>query len=519
MAEGLPPRLVVGAPALVAVVALLAVNRLGPDTLPDSVFYVGTARNLLDGHGLRAPPGTQELSNFPPLLPLLLAGVGRVTGMDPLDVLRWLNPLLFGATVALAGAEVRRRTGSAAAGAVTAVLVLTGRDLLGAHASALSEPLFILLAVGGMVALARSVDGAGRRWFWAASVLVAAAFLTRYVGVAVVLAGLALLVRAGRRRDAAIFAAVTILPVAAWLAWAGPGAGHLAVHWFGLEYLARGARSLSDWVVPTFVPAPLRVAAAALLVAGAAALLRRVPGPRADRLTFVLGSFAGLYVALLLLDRVLIDASGRLDRRFLSPLHVVVIMLVVPLGHRAWETHLRGRRPVVAAAAALVVLQVVQAVAWVGGGLTDDGIARRGYSAAAWSRSPVLSRVRELGPEVPVFSNGADAVFLLTGRETAALPARVDYRTGRENPHYAAELATVGAALARGGVLVYFQAITARRSFLPPAAELEAGLGLRVVERDEVGTLYRLSVLNSSATWKARSRDWRALSRGSQAVR
>lgn len=492
--------LAVLAPALVAAVALLAVNRLGADTTPDSVFYVGTARNLLDGHGYRAPPGTQDPSNFPPLLPLLLAGVGRVTGMDPLDVLRWLNPLLFGATVALAGAVVRRRAGSAAAGAAAAVLVLTGRDLLGVHGSALSEPLFILLAVAGMVALARSVDGGGRRWFWAASALVAGAFLTRYVGVAVVLAGVALLVRAGRRRDAAVFAAVTILPVAAWLAWAGPGAGHLAVHWFGLEYLARGARSLSDWVVPTFVPGAVRVAIAVLVVAGAATLVRRAPRPGRDALTFGLAAFTGLYVALLLFDRAFIDASGRLDRRFLSPLHVVVIVLLAPLLHRAWDTHVRGRRPVVAAAALLLGLQVVQAAAWVGGGLTDDGIDRRGYSAAAWSRSAVVDRLRQLGPDVPVLSNGADAVFLLTGRETSSLPAKVDYRTGRQNPDYAADLAAVRAALAGGGVLVYFEAITARRSFLPPAAELEAGLGLRVVERDGVGTLYRLSVLSSSAT-------------------
>lgn len=492
--------LAVVAPALVAVVALLAVNRLGADTTPDSVFYAGTARNLLDGPGLVAPPGTQELSNFPPLLPLVLAGVGRVTGMDPLDVLRWLNPVLFGATVALAGAVVRRRTGSAAAGAVAAVLVLTGRDLLGVHGSALSEPLFVILALGGMVALARSLEGGGRRWFRAALALVAAAFLTRYVGVAVVLAGAALLVRAGRRRDAAVLAAVTILPVAAWLAWAGPGAGQLAVHWFGLEYLARGARSLSDWIVPTFVPGPLRVASAALLVAGAATLLRRAPGPRGDGLTFVLTTFAGLYLALLLFDRVLVDASGRLDRRFLSPLHVVVIVLLAPLVHRAWETHARWRRPVVAAAAVLLGLQVAQAAAWVAGGLADDGIDRRGYSAAAWSRSAVVEGLRQLGPEVPVFSNGADAVFLLTGRETSTLPAKVDYRTGRQNPDYAAELTAVRAALAGGGVLVYFQAITARRSFLPPAAELEAALGLRVVERDEVGTRYRLSVLSSSAT-------------------
>jgi hypothetical protein len=93
-------------------------------------------------------------------------------------------------------------------------------------------------------------------------------------------------------------------------------------------------------------------------------------------------------------------------------------------------------------------------------------------------------------PDVAVFSNGADAVFLLTGRETSVIPPKLDYRTRRPNPDYDTELADLGAALARGGVLVYFQAVTARRSFLPSAAELQSRLGLRVVERDEVATVY-----------------------------
>jgi hypothetical protein len=228
------------------------------------------------------------------------------------------------------------------------------------------------------------------------------------------------------------------------------------------------------------------------VVTAAALVLRKAPRPRADALTFVLASFAGLYLALLLADRLLVDASARLDRRFLAPLHVVAVILLAPLVHRAWEAGLRRSRAVLAGAAVLVALQVVQAAAWVVGGLTDDGIARRGYAAAAWSRSSIVERVRRLPPGVPVFSNGADAIYLLARRETAGIPAEVDYRTGRPNVGYDEELADLRAALAGGGVLVHFDAITARRSFQPSAEELERRLGLRVVERDEVATLYRL---------------------------
>jgi Dolichyl-phosphate-mannose-protein mannosyltransferase len=485
-------RAALSAPALAGVVALLAVNRLGPYTSPDSVFYVGTARSLLDGAGFAAPPGTQALSNFPPLLPLLLAGIGRL-GIDPLDVLRWLNPVLFGLTVALAGTVVGRRTGSTAVGLIAAVVLLVARDLLAVGGSALSEPLFILLALAAMVSLARFVDGGDHRWFWVSGALVAAAFLTRYVGVTVALAGTVVLLRAGRRKEAALYAVVTVAPVVAWLAWAGLGGGHLAVHVFDLEYLARGADSASRWVLPAVVPTGIRVAVAVVVAAAVVVVGRRAPRPGQDVLASVLATFALLYLGLLLADRVFLDATGRLDGRFLAPLHVVVVILVASMARRAVDTGLLRHRAVAVAGVVLVALHAGQAVWWVAGGLTDDGITRRGYTAAAWRQSPVMVAIGGLGPDVPVFSNGADAIFLHTGRATTQLPVRVEYRTGEPNRDYLSELESVRAALAGGGVLVYFQAITARDRFLPSASELEARLGLRVVERDRVGTVYGLS--------------------------
>jgi len=483
--------------ALAGVVALLVVNRLGPYTSPDSVFYVGTARNLLDGTGFVPPPGTHPLSNFPPLLPLLLAGIGGL-GIDPLDVVRWLNPLLFGAVVALTGAVVRWRTASTAVGLVAAGVVLVARDLLVAGGSALSEPLYIVLALAGMAALARFVDGADSRWLWLSTALVAGAFLTRYVGVTVVVAGTIALLRSGRRREAALFAAVTTAPVAGWLAWAGPGSGHLAVHLFDGRYLTRGLDSASRWVVPAAVPTGLRIAMAAA-VAGAlvaAGIVARRRAPRTgggDALGFVLATFSALYLALLVLDRVFLDATGRIDARFLAPLHVVAVILVAPPARRVWDAGIVPRRAAAVVAAVLLTLQAGQAVAWVAGGLTDDGIARRGYTAAEWERSAVLAAVAALDPSIPVFSNGADAIFLHTDRVTAEVPAKMEYRTGKSNDDFLTELEAVRAGLVAGGVLVYCQAITARDRFLPPAAELEARLGLRVVERDRVGTVYRLS--------------------------
>ena len=70
--------------------AVVAASAKGLYASPDSVFYVGTARNLLDGVGFRPPGALQPLGHFPPLFTLVIAAVGWL-GLDPLDAGRAVN--------------------------------------------------------------------------------------------------------------------------------------------------------------------------------------------------------------------------------------------------------------------------------------------------------------------------------------------------------------------------------------------------------------------------------------------
>jgi hypothetical protein len=439
------------------------------------VFYVGTARNWLDGKGFTPPAGLPPRDHFPPLFTVLLSGLG----VDPLTAARVVNAVAFAALVLVVGLVVRARTESVPAALVASGLTVAAHDLLTYSASALSEPVFVLLGVAGLVVLAAHLERPRTALLIGASVLVADAFLTRYVGVALVVAGVAGLLWRRRWLDTAIFAAVSCLPVAVWMAWAGPGDRSAVFHPFGADYLGQAVRPLARWIVPWPGP-PVGFMIAVAVVAAGVILLRRHPVPGdGNPLPVLLVAFAVAYLLVLLGYRTFTDATGRLDARFLLPLHVVAVLLAVPA---LWRRP--GLRP---ALGLLVVLQLAGAVAWTAGGLTDDGIGRRGYTAAAWERSSIVARLA--GSDEPVYSNGFDAVFLHTGRSTFPIPATKDYLTGRANPDYTDQLAAVRA---RGGLVAYFDALTFRRSFLPSRAELESRLPLELVMQDEVGTLYRL---------------------------
>ncbi len=485
-------------PAAAAMAAVTVATGKGLYVSPDSVFYVGTARSLLGGAGFRSPPGLQPLGHFPPLFTVVIAAVGRL-GLDPLDAARVVNIAVLGAIVVLVGLVLGALTGSLPAALLGATLTAVAVDVLTLSAAALSEPLFVLLALAGLVVLAGYLDRRRPAVLAAASALVALAVLTRYVGVALVGAGVAMLLWRGAERrchgavDAVVFGVIAVVPALAWLAWAGrvDGAGErsIVVHLFGGGYLAQAPRPLARWIVPWPGPPIGPVLALAVVVAAIVVVRRYRPRSSAtSALPPMLAVFAVVYLAVLVANRALIDATGRLDSRFLMPLHVVALLLVVPVVYR-----LRAERVVAIAAGVLVVAQVAGGLAWAAGGLTDDGTRRRGYTASAWRESSIVARMAAVSPPAVVYSNGFDAVYFLTGRIVHPIPATKDYLTDRPNPDFDQEIATMRADLERtGGLLVYFDAVTARRSFLPSRVELERALPLEAVVTDAVGTAYRL---------------------------
>jgi 4-amino-4-deoxy-L-arabinose transferase-like glycosyltransferase len=497
--------LVLGLPAVVGAAVLLIVSRRGVYLSPDGLSYVGTARNLVDGHGLTPPPGAPPLGNFPPLYPLVLAA-GAALGADPLTVARFLNPSLFGATILVVGLVARRLTGSLGLALAAQLLVLSGRDFLAYHSSALSEPLFVLLTLLAVVALAAHLEEDRRGPLLAASALAATACLTRYVGMALVAAGVMALVvlarRRGRWRGAVIFASVALVPLLAWLFWVraieGQSTNRTAVlHAPGLSYAWRGLENASRWLLPDTAPRAVRVAALAATVAAvllAVLVARRSgrgrgPDPARTRVGAVLALFSLAYLLALVGDRLLFDVTGRLDTRFLLPLHAAALLL----GLWALGASGLGRSRVALAGVGVVVgAQVVSGAFWVRDAATSAAVRPGGFAAPRWTNSRVIDEVRTLGPTTPVYTNDVGALFFHTDRVARPVPHKAGPLTGRPNPAYQAELDEVAEALRRGGVLLYFTAVPARRESLPAPAELAGRLGLEELTRDEVGRLYRM---------------------------
>ena len=209
-----------GAALIGMVFALIATSRYGAGVSSDAARNLSTADSLLAGRGFVDMVGS-PLVLWPPLYPILLAGLSLVSGLRTFQVAWYLNVALYGANIWLAGwwlyVAFRGRPLYAVAGTL---IVLFSRSLLRIHANVASEPLFEALAFVFFLSSTEYLRTGTRRSLWTMCVVAGLATLQRYLGV--VLLGVMLVVLYRRAGFGALWhgalpCLVATTPIAAWV--------------------------------------------------------------------------------------------------------------------------------------------------------------------------------------------------------------------------------------------------------------------------------------------------------------
>lgn len=520
--------------ALLAAVAIWFATGSGIGVMPDSTVYVDAAQNLLHGRGVVALTASGELkplTHYPPFYPSVLALLGLL-GFSIETGARLLTAFLFGANALLVGIALRCLSRRSFWLPILGVLLAsTAPDIAGIHSFALSEGLFIFLAISGLVSLSRFLETKQGAWLVASAGFVGLAVLTRYVGVALVFTGVVALLfvnsRNLRRRflDAGIFGLIACTPMAVWvvrnMAVAGGASDRQFVfHPIGPRQITAGLSTISTWLLLGKVRTDYRViffvievlVAAVVLIyllirarkktlagtdnrdgAGTRKRLEHRESSSLSRLPQVLLLFIVSYVGFLIFTASFVDADTVLDTRALVPVHVAAIVLVCGLAWRLFvslDDKLKGNRAI---RIALVTLAVTFAASYSFRGIRWFSQVRQdgqGYASRAWKESETIARVKNLPGGVSIYSNGYDAIYYLTGRAAMYLPEKTNHNTGRRNDNYEAEVEKMRRHLEQGNVvLVYFKRLP-ERWFLPSEAELVQRLRPRSVEPTEDGSIF-----------------------------
>ena len=216
---------------------LIATSKYGAGVSSDAARNLSTADSLRMGMGLVDMLGS-PLVLWPPLYPLLLAGLGILTTLDTFVVAWYLNVVLYGLNIWLAGWLLYSIFRAAPFYAVAGTLiVLLSRSMLRIHANVASEPLFETLMLVFLLSAAGYLRDGSRRSLWVLCGAAGLAALQRYLGVALLaVAALVILRRDGRRGFV-----IGVLP---WLAAGAPITAWALLHNLPVSGTLFGPREL-----------------------------------------------------------------------------------------------------------------------------------------------------------------------------------------------------------------------------------------------------------------------------------
>jgi len=459
-----PERVVIIALAILFVSGLVAhlyATRWGIGLSPDSATYISGAIGIASGKGYSFPLGDrtwQPISLWPPMYSIVLA-LPIALGADPLSTARLLNGALLGANAALIAVLLRRLPRTPLLVPVLgAAFFLLDPDVVYAHGWAWSEGLFLFLGFLGLLYADRYVASQKRRDLVLSAAMTGLALMTRYSGIAFVATGaLAVTVLPVRRAfksprllDAILFAAVSSALFAAWslrnalVAGTTTGAEFTSLEVRPDEW-SGAYRVLSLWFMPGRIAEPTRtyiMFLVGLLFVGAAIVFFREayhssgkPEGDAAHLGLIALSFSVNFALVLVFSRLFVRKFPLDDPRQLLPLYPALIVAFCALGwmlrrkaRLALEASTRvgairwlvGSAEVAIAGYLLLLLasHSLHAAQWI----LDSHSRGMGYSNDSWRSNALVEMVRSLPGDIPVYSNGYDALFLLTRREVHPLP-------------------------------------------------------------------------------------------------
>ena len=466
-ADRRPDRFTLLLAALAVLGAVLILARqvtYGVGLSADFVTYISTARSLLSGEGFVQIHGWPYL-HWPPLYPLLLAAAS-LFAFDPYDVAGPLNAAVFGLTLFVAGRYLRRHVQNPFLVLWACLAIMLAIPLTRVASHAISEAPFILFVTLSLVRTSAFLDTGKRSDLIGAAAFASLAILTRYIGVALIIAALPLLIfQRGaapweKAKRIGSYSLIAALPVALWLLW------NVLVHGrYGerrnpsphtlLEVLDKYFSDLAGWVFLYLPSGSVRAAAAALVGVVLLALAMSVghafvrscrkAGNGAGQSPFSLfGGFALAYFVLFAALQALI-ALEPLGDRYLAPAYIPLLFAAVFALDKFLESLRRtagdseqivggGRTaslPVVALATTLSLWLAWQAalnvreIRW-----NNEG---RGMGIApVLIDSETLRYIEEHLMADRIFSNATSAIYLGTGHaDYHYLPLDLDLNTMR----------------------------------------------------------------------------------------
>jgi 4-amino-4-deoxy-L-arabinose transferase-like glycosyltransferase len=422
-------------------ITLWATSKMGIGIRSDSVAYIWSARSLASGLGLGRPDGLgnfKPMTHWPPFYPLLLTGF-ELVGVDAIEGARWLGAFLIGLNVFLFGWLISRITRSFWFSLFGSFILLVSPAIWETSQMAMTEPLYIALSLLGFILIDFYFEKNRYKYLWAAAGIISLAFLTRYVGLSLVLTICVVLILRGkspfkiRLRDAALFFIISIMPIVIWifrnlLVSGSTTNRNLAYFPISSSDFSLIVETLQGWIVPlktVFYIGEGKIMLSFLALLFLVLFARFLPKQKDQKYDLPLSVFlyGFFYVVMLFVTRLFFDPALTIfEQRILTPVFVSGLFLLIYLSYLLWEKARVGYLPF---AAILTILFV-----WAGYtfGLlyftqTKIDVSKfynlgGGFAQKDLAHSDLVKELQQLPNRGVVFTTNIEEFYYYTGRRS-----------------------------------------------------------------------------------------------------
>lgn len=433
--------------ALGGIAWMLYITNISPWAYSDSAAYIATARNIAAGRGIVLQDSNNVYTLLPlhaPLYPLVLS-LPVTLGADALQTSRWLNAILFGLTISLAGWATFRFTRSTWLAISVAGFLLFSYEPLVAFAGAMAEGLFILFGLLSLVLVATAIHETSRqnRMLVLGGIAAGLAILSRYTGLSILAAGFLavfLLVQGnfGQKLKKAflyavpggVLASLWLLPV--YLSTRTFGSRQIGEITGAVEKICIYFNGFLD-VIGSWLPFYYRgnhiitptqklffaVISIIVLIVIAARKIHKTDQSYNENGLFtwgvVLASFSIAYVGLHLTTFVTAAAQPDINGRLLLPIFIAGVLLAAATA----SFISRGLPKAWLGGATFFVLTLI--TLWYFHGKVETFVFEmhnfgQGYSTKRWIDNPIFENIPSLEDSYPLYSNNPALVLLYTER-------------------------------------------------------------------------------------------------------
>jgi 4-amino-4-deoxy-L-arabinose transferase-like glycosyltransferase len=416
----------------------------------DSIFYISAAENFLEGNGISRIGGgnvVKPLTHFPPLYPLSLSFLGYFIGVR--EAADWSAAILFGINAVLIVLIIFQGSKSLSASLFGGLLVLISPLLIDIHFEAMSEPLYLASTLTSLILLVCYLSHRKNWQLILAALAASLAYLTRYVGISVLLTGVLSLLFVYREsyrtkfKKIALFGTISFIPNLLWYVRNYLLTGSLTnrvltFHPVTKDKLNEGLLSLSEWIFSESTPIGLGLGSVSfiffIVIIGFFLKFNDEKRLRSNKdviqenpLPVLIVLHILVYIGLLFSSLTFFDISTGLNNRILLPLYIMFLILGV-IGIQWIVERSKGtmRKALYLAGALLfVVLFIVYANrSWeLIGAMRQEG---SGFNSASWRNSETIAILNRMDPGAIVYSNEAFPVYYLTGIGAYGIPEKFD---------------------------------------------------------------------------------------------